>query len=551
MANNEVFVNGLEVACKAADGKSVAAFPDPCWSPPFPSAGPIVIPYANTAYAKDLTNATKTVMITGKPVAQKDKSYFKTSTGNEAATNAFDKGYMSHAIKGKAYFRSWSMNVFVEGFNVCRHTDGMTHNHGSTTNTAYWHYFDKGHPSRDCEKDARRITKACGDEVDKNDKNKEKQQEKEHSNSKLKKGVGKKLEKIKKIVSFKVGDKDKRRVKVNKKTGEQTEKNRSNIKTWKDNHCKGLMLHPSIESIEEFKKHYEEISANVKRLQNTSVGAIVDEAYKLAEDEIKSYMLEAGAKIAAKSVFKSWLGPIGWAWTAYDVVSAGVEAKDLYDDLDEIKKNLNNIKKNIKDNINQFKSIAPKIDNLLNKEDITQDDIATAMGYYANMNPCVRARRCKLVNYNHVSDGTGTHPEYGCCPGQTGNHLIPDSFMRDAPPSKNRKGKPKCKGYTTGKAPTMCVEGVTSTDGTHGDSHKAFDDAIGSSTSPTISYNEAFDAAVDSAMAVAPHCDRKCIIKQLKKYYDDTKICGKNKPTLRRATIPIRQTEENKSEDFN
>ena len=35
----------------------------------------------------------------------------------------------SKTIKGKAYFTSWSANVKVEGLNVCRHIDQMTHNH--------------------------------------------------------------------------------------------------------------------------------------------------------------------------------------------------------------------------------------------------------------------------------------------------------------------------------------------------------------------------------------------------------------------------------------
>ncbi len=49
----KVFVNGQEVACKAAVGKSPAAFPDTCLSPPSPPAGPVPIPYPNTAYASD------------------------------------------------------------------------------------------------------------------------------------------------------------------------------------------------------------------------------------------------------------------------------------------------------------------------------------------------------------------------------------------------------------------------------------------------------------------------------------------------------------------
>jgi len=168
--SNEVFANGMEVACQAADGKSVACFPDPCWSPPGPPAGPIVIPYPNTAYAKDLANASTTVFISGKPVAQKNKSCFKTSTGNEPATRAFPMGVITGTIQGKAYFASWSMDVKVEGLNVCRHLDLMTHNHGSVPgNTAAWVYVDqadvgrceKGSGSHACCKDFRDVERAC------------------------------------------------------------------------------------------------------------------------------------------------------------------------------------------------------------------------------------------------------------------------------------------------------------------------------------------------------------------------------------------------------
>ncbi|MEN9866692.1 MAG: hypothetical protein RL748_2282, partial [Pseudomonadota bacterium] len=33
-----VYANTLEIACKAegSDGKTISAFPDPCWSPPGP-----------------------------------------------------------------------------------------------------------------------------------------------------------------------------------------------------------------------------------------------------------------------------------------------------------------------------------------------------------------------------------------------------------------------------------------------------------------------------------------------------------------------------------
>ncbi|HEY9101212.1 DUF4150 domain-containing protein [Chitinimonas sp.] len=124
-----VYANDDEICSKAADGKSVGG-PDPCWSPPAPAAGPVVVPYVNTAFAKDLANGSGTVFICGTPLALRDRSFLANSTGNEPATQAFQKGVSSGVIKGKAYFIDWSPDVKVEGLNVCRHTDPMTHNHG-------------------------------------------------------------------------------------------------------------------------------------------------------------------------------------------------------------------------------------------------------------------------------------------------------------------------------------------------------------------------------------------------------------------------------------
>ncbi|MEH5772201.1 DUF4150 domain-containing protein, partial [Escherichia coli] len=77
-----VYINGREACSRASDGKSAGAFPDPCWSPPPPPTGPVVVPYSNTAYARDLQNGTATVFICKSMVAQKDRSYFSTSEGN-------------------------------------------------------------------------------------------------------------------------------------------------------------------------------------------------------------------------------------------------------------------------------------------------------------------------------------------------------------------------------------------------------------------------------------------------------------------------------------
>jgi Domain of unknown function (DUF4150) len=124
-----VYANGNEICSKAADGSSKAAFPDPCWSPPPPTVGPKVLPWPNTAFANQLTKGSTTVFICGTPIALKNVSFLANSIGDEPATPAFMKGKKTGVIKGKAYFTDWSPNVKVEGLNVCRHRDPMTHNH--------------------------------------------------------------------------------------------------------------------------------------------------------------------------------------------------------------------------------------------------------------------------------------------------------------------------------------------------------------------------------------------------------------------------------------
>src|SRR5271168_3047072 len=104
-----VFANSMSIACKAASGKTIAAMPDVCLSPPSPPAGPVPIPYPNTAMASDTTDGSTTVMISGQEVMLKDQSTFKKSTGDEAATKSLGMGVVTHAIQGETSFVSWSM----------------------------------------------------------------------------------------------------------------------------------------------------------------------------------------------------------------------------------------------------------------------------------------------------------------------------------------------------------------------------------------------------------------------------------------------------------
>lgn len=127
-----VFANNMEIAHKAGDGKVLAAFPDVCLSPPPPPAGPVPVPYPNTSFAKDLQDGSTTVKIGVKPLALKGQSFYQSSPlGNEAATRNFGGAVITHTISGKTYFAAHSMDVMVEGKNVCRHLDLTTSNHAS------------------------------------------------------------------------------------------------------------------------------------------------------------------------------------------------------------------------------------------------------------------------------------------------------------------------------------------------------------------------------------------------------------------------------------
>jgi uncharacterized protein DUF4150/HNH/endonuclease VII toxin of polymorphic toxin system len=142
--SNEVYANGREISCKAGSGKSTAAFPDVCFTPPETPATPpgVPVPYPNTGVDSDTSDGSTTVSVSGQEVMLKDQSYFKKSSGDEAGS-ATKKGVITSVNRGKIYFNSWSMDVKFEGLNVVRHLDLTTHNHASfPANSATWPFLD-------------------------------------------------------------------------------------------------------------------------------------------------------------------------------------------------------------------------------------------------------------------------------------------------------------------------------------------------------------------------------------------------------------------------
>lgn len=137
---HKVHANGLEVACKASDGTTPAAFPDICKTPAPPGV-PVPLPYPNTALASDTDKASKHIKIHKKPVMLGRKSRFKTSTGDEPGSVG---GVGSNTVKGAAMFVGHSMNVKFEGEPAVRNLDLTTHNHaasGQPGNTVPWPFL--------------------------------------------------------------------------------------------------------------------------------------------------------------------------------------------------------------------------------------------------------------------------------------------------------------------------------------------------------------------------------------------------------------------------
>jgi hypothetical protein len=134
--SQNVFANGREISAKKDGNQSPAAMPDVCLSPPSPPAGPVPIPYPNTAMASDTNDGSKTVKIGGDEVGLKNSSDYKKSNGDEAATKSLGMGIVSHNIQGKMKHAAWSFDVKVEDANAIRHMDMTTHNHMNQGNMA-------------------------------------------------------------------------------------------------------------------------------------------------------------------------------------------------------------------------------------------------------------------------------------------------------------------------------------------------------------------------------------------------------------------------------
>ncbi|WP_293266686.1 PAAR-like domain-containing protein [Neptunomonas sp.] len=477
MSKATVFANDMSYAAKAYDGKSSLQLVDICHSP----GKGIPKPYKNIAYASQLTNASVSVFISHLPVAQKDKSYFANSTGNENATDKVGMGIVTHVITGGAHFVNWSPDVFVEGYNACRHLDSMTHNHSNPPNTGYWIYKDywlKKHP---CEKHEKKVDKKCQVEKDRKRYNK-------------------------------------------KRKGGKTDK----ASNWKEAHCDGLMFKPSKENIGNLKEDLQANLADIEALLGSGPEAARSILQPVIEEAVEKFILKTTAKTVVKAAAGAWIPVAGWVWAGANAAMLGYDASQFVNSMQDLSQDFEKL-------LEDYKKLATGQGkewwDKLKSGDIDEKDLMDLVTLWANMNPCIRAKRCNLQPYEDTSSTKSKNlkESKGCCPGQTPHHVIPDTWMK----------KSSCVRYTKGAGLSICTEGRSHNQGgSHQGMHDNLDKLLKKDKlmdidsvprkvlQPDISMDKATDMAAASIKNTFPAsgCDKKCLVAQIEDYYD--KLCG-------------------------
>ncbi|ALN58681.1 hypothetical protein GLE_3335 [Lysobacter enzymogenes] len=499
---HHVYANDNEIASKSADGTSRACFPDVCFSPGAPKPG-MPVPYPNTAYARNLTNVSHSVRIKKKGVAKEDLSFFATSTGNEPATEAMEKGIVSCKITGKAYFKLWSMNVKVEGKGVARHMDPVTHNHGSPPNGLIQRYQAVFANDPNCAQDRIAIANACKTDP-------KEQDEKKKPKVKRRKGFLKMLDNIAEVPDD-----------LARSAYGYT---RTSQNAWVDEHCAGLWVKPTTRSAQfrEAQKKLDEVFELLQKDKMALAQSVMGEVLSMAKEQLGvGYLARKVGGFTIRSLLKNLVGGAAGAtgvglvvtgamatWTVADFVGTakeiaekiGPEALDHVDDV----LNFDKLKEKAAAKLAEYRANPMKA-------------VADAQTGAARINRCTHARKCMLVPYNRTTARRAARTGEGCCPGQTGHHVIPGAAF---------KGNACYTGKHT-RAPTICVEGVNNSHGSHGAAHSALGRILtdaGKSNGDPISYEDMRNHAVRAIReSGAHHCNEDCLKSQLDAYYQECK----------------------------
>lgn len=504
-----VFANDNEIAAKSAEGTSAACSPDVCHSPGAPYPG-VPVPYPNTALAKDLDNLSRTVFFKGTGGALEDSSFFATSYGDEPSTPGLKKGTITSQIKGKCYFKVWSMNVKVEGMGVARHLDSVTHNHNSPPNALVQKYRSVWQTDSSCAHDKRQMERACADQGD------------EARNAKTRRSPFKRIvEGVGRIIT--IPDQGAKRA-----YGYTHRRGAANA--WLEDHCDGMWVKPNLSS-PDFQNAQREFEGLLDKLANDRMfiaQAVFGEILEMAKAQLSGwYIFRKLGGLTLRSLAKNVVGGAAAVTGVGTIVTAGMAAwtiSDFVDTATELAEQLGPLAMEHLDdllNVDRLQEMARK--RLAEYRENPTKFLADAMSARAATDPCLRARRCMLVPYNRTDARDAARTGEGCCPGQTGHHILPNAMLQGL----------DCYDGKSNHAPTICLEGADNTNGSHGGAHTRLQGIIQAHRrSPnggeSMTYPQAREAGLNAITnpkptAPAANCNEECLRKQLDAFYDDCK----------------------------
>ncbi|WP_157778554.1 hypothetical protein [Massilia violaceinigra] len=410
-------------------------------------------------------------------------------------------------------------------------------------NTADYHYFHNKKDSANCKADAERIKNECAD----NDESKKKSAD-ALKNARLSKESGVAPYFINKLKDA-LGKIDAQARKASGYTA--NDKNR-----WMQNHCDGLWQKPGGKKGPEGQEVF-----NTKDFRDSVVSDIqsfiadqsklekeaLEKVFSFADDYMMSHWQDAADNAKEKALRRAaffrfpgaatLMARIG-TWESLGRLIGNTIGAIVTNDMERQFQAL-------QDNAKVFTDAIEAGRKILTPGGM-EDAMASLMAGVAYANPCIKARKCLLVPYKDAGKTTAGN---GCCPGQTGHHVIPNAmFEAFAPVTQTVKtatgtventtmkpqGLRKCwKDYKENNALTICLEGTANriANGTHGLAHSGTEKIVENSrNSPDMPYTEARDRT-SQLMAKMFGCKWECIAEQLddelKKRYSNDAECGK------------------------
>lgn len=394
-------------------------------------------------------------------------------------------------------------------------------------NTGPIFYFSNKTVTKECKKDKEDIERACSE--------KDKKQKKKGSDNQAIGSAGRATAKLGAVYNKVKDGVD--ALDEGAKTLYKYPKAPTGNNAWLNTHCKGLWVKPGggkgdSNNIEKFK---EQLAGIQDKFKDQAIELAKKEGWvvvKKGADTVvaageKALIREGAALLTLEIPVVGEIAVIGATiWGIVDGVKAAIDVTTL----------VLNKGPEILLKVMELWGQADKIGEILKTKEGMNDLMADIMTITAEANPCVRARKCSLVPYDETKTADGqAKTGKGCCPGQTGHHLLPDAMFREPGAEKagsGRDSKPPLKcwaKYTEGGAPTICLEGTSNnpTNGSHGAFHLASEKIIAPirNRTATMAYPEARDEMARMTSLVYG-CSADCIKAQLDAYYKKAYSCN-------------------------